>query len=91
MEFLPIFFTAKKTQTQAHICDDISIPKFVFKKGEEIKLVSLPTPPPTQIPTLFISGRGQGGKQSRARAAERTTAFLVNIGLVQRGREETQV
>lgn len=32
MVFLPIFFTAEKTQTQDHIYCNVSVPKFVLKK-----------------------------------------------------------
>lgn len=64
MVFLPIFFTAEKTQTQEHIYCNVSIPKFVLKKEEEIKLVSLSSPPLPQTPALSIPGGGQGEKQS---------------------------
>ena len=64
----------KHTQTQEHIYYDISIPKFVLKKKEEIKLISLPTTRPHPAhhqhhqcppPALFIPGRSQGEKQSK--------------------------
>ena len=89
----------KHTQTQEHIYYDISIPKFVLKKKEEIKLISLPTtrpPPPTTSTTnahpLPFSFLAEARKRNRANPSPTENyCFPDNVRLVQRAREETQL
>lgn len=79
----------KHTQTQEHIYYDISIPKFVLKKKEEIKLISLPTtrpprpppPPPMPTPCPFHSWPKPGRKTEQTQAPQRTTASRTMSGL----------
>lgn len=82
MGFLPIFFTAEKIQTQEHIYCNVSIPKFVLKKEEEIKLASLPsTPLPILNPCPFHSWWRPGRKTEQAQAPQRGTASQTMWGL----------